>query len=235
VLLLPGYSAGASAVCGEDGDEDFEYGKEYVHTPESTLAEENKLDPVAAGDIWPHWNEGVPTKLRRRVWSPAFILGAVRHDSRPYNETLELEWQRYRLLTALRKNYHLLPSGKYSSQWVGVYRIFIPNTTIGRLCGFDPTGTLYLGRAGSKRGWSILRTRLMQVAKREHHATRCWSDNERLSQTYPWETVAVDWAYTPQRIDHKGDSVPGSRMAEVWLLWCYNDSFGEYPPLNQEG
>jgi hypothetical protein len=24
-------------------------------------------------------------------------------------------------------------------------------------------------------------------------------------------------------------------MAEVWLLWCYNDAFGEYPPLNQEG
>jgi hypothetical protein len=75
----------------------------------------------------------------------------------------------------------------------------------------------------------------MQIAKREHHATRCWSDNERLSQNYPWETVSVDWTYTPHKLDYKGDSVPSSRMTERWLLWCYNDSFGEYPPLNQEG
>jgi hypothetical protein len=107
--------------------------------------------------------------------------------------------------------------------------------TIDRLCGKDPTGTLYLGRAGSERGWSILRTRLMQVAKREHHATQCWGDNEQVRRKYPWETVAVDWTYTPHRLNDKGDSVPGSRMAEQWLLWCYNDSFGEYPPLNQEG
>jgi hypothetical protein len=168
-------AAGArkSTVCGiGEDDEDFEYGKEYVHTPESALAEESKLYPVATGDIWRHWSEGVPTKLRRRVWSPAFTIGNVRHSSRPHNETLELKWERAHRLTALRKNYNLLPSGQYSSQWVGVYRIFIPDATIERLCGPDPTGTLYLGRAGSKRGWSILRTRLMQVAKREHHATR---------------------------------------------------------------
>lgn len=219
----------------EEEEDDFEYGREYVHTPETVHAEESKLIPVQAGDIWPDWSEGVPTRMRRRSWNPAFTLGKVRHEAYSQYETVELEWQRSRLLAAMRKNYNLLPSGKYSSQWIGVYRIFIRDTTINRLCGPDPTGTLYLGRAGSKRGWSILRTRLMQVAKREHHATRCWSANERLCQKYPWETVAVDWAYTPNRLNYTGESVPGSRMAEVWLLWCYNDTFGEYPPLNQEG
>jgi hypothetical protein len=220
---------------GAEDDDDFEYGTEYVHSPETVLAEESKLNPVQADDIWPDWSTGVPTKMRRRVWSPAFTLGKVQHEACSRYETLELEWQRSRLLSAIRKNYKLLPSGRYSSHWIGVYRIFVPDKTINRLCASDPTGTLYLGRAGSKRGWSILRTRLMQMAKREHHATRCWSDNQRLSQMYPWETVAVDWAYTPNRLNYMGQSVPGSRMAEVWLLWCYNDTFGEYPPLNQEG
>jgi hypothetical protein len=217
-----------------EDDEDFEYGKEYVHTPDTAIEESNKLYPLDSSDIWPHWNEGVPTKLRRRVHSPAFKLGNVQHNERPYLETLEIAWQRSHLVETLKKNYNLLPSGRYSSQWSGVYRIFIPDTAIGRVCETDQTGTLYIGRAGSERGWSILRGRLMQVAKREHHATRWWYSSP-IGEKFPWSSVAVHWAFTPPRMNYKGETIPSSRMAESWLLWCYNDSFGEYPPLNQEG
>jgi hypothetical protein len=42
---------GASAVsCIGDDDEDIEYGKEYVHTAETVLAEERKLIPVEPAD-----------------------------------------------------------------------------------------------------------------------------------------------------------------------------------------
>ena len=221
------------ALNNED-DEDFEYGKEYVHTLDSAIAESSKLYPLAAGDIWPHWTEGVPTKLSRRLYSPSFNLGNVHHKERPYLETLEISWEREHLVETLENNYGLLPSSRYSGEWAGVYRIFIPDTTIGRVCESDPTGTLYIGRAGSERGWSILRSRVMQIAKREHHATRWWYTS-RIGQKFSWSTVAIQWAFTLPKSNYKGETVPSSRMAESWLLSCYNDSFGEYPPLNQEG
>ena len=214
----------------EEDDEDFEYGKLYT----SKLEETGALLPIEDGDIWPHWNDGVPTKLRRKLGSPTFVLGTVRHKYREYYETLEFQWGSKRKLTFLKDNYHYLPEN-YESQWSGVYRIFAPDTSIDRFCGRDPTGTLYLGRAGSVRGWSILRTRIMSIAKREHHATRLWDLSDVVQQKFPWESLAVEWAYTGKRTDYKGEVVLAAKLAETWLLSCYNDSYGEYPPLNQEG
>jgi hypothetical protein len=215
----------------EEDDEAIEYGKLYVHS----LEDSELHSPIEADDIWPHWSDGVPTKLRRKLWSPAFLLGKVYHNQRLTQDSLELKWSDAHMLSVLRESYHLLPSGKFSSQWNGVYRIFLPSTTLDRFCGKDPTGTLYLGRAGSERGWSILRTRIMQIAKKEHHATRGWSYSGPMRQKYPWETLAVEWAYTADFLNYKAETVPGSKRAESWLLSCYNDSYGEYPPLNQEG
>ncbi len=75
----------------------------------------------------------------------------------------------------------------------------------------------------------------MQIAKQEHHATRGWSYRDLMRQKYPWETRAVEWAYTGDILNYRGETIPGAKMAEGWLLSCYNDSYGEYPPLNQEG
>jgi hypothetical protein len=185
--------------------------------------------------IWPHWSEGVPTKLRREVYSPAFVLGAINHDSRMFYQSLELEWSGSYMLSSFRsrKNNHLLP-GNYTSEWRGVYRIFSPGTTTDRFCSKDPTGTLYLGRAGSERGWSILRIRIKAIAKREHHATTSWRYTERIQQKYPWDPLAVEWAYTGERLNHKGKKISDAPLAEGWLLDCYYDSYGEYPPLNQK-
>jgi hypothetical protein len=218
--------------CIEENDEEIEYGKLYVHNLED---DREPPRPLQADDIWPHWSEGVPTKLRKTFWSPAFNLGKVYHHPRYSAETLEFEWRGSHLLSVLRQNYQLLPSSRYSRQWNGVYRIFSPNTTIDRICGRDPTGTLYLGRAGSKRGWSILRTRIQEIARKSHHATSGWSYSELLRKKFPWESLALEWAYTETRLNYRGDTIPGSKVAEGWLLSCYNDSFGEYPPMNQEG
>jgi hypothetical protein len=223
--------------CIEEDDEDddeIEYGRLYIHN----LAEESKVNsPKELGKIWPHWSEGVPTKLRDTLGSPAFVLGAVSHDYREYYETLELKWSDPHLLSSLRPRRNgLLPSSRYSSQWSGVYRMFLPDTTINRFCGNDPTGTLYLGKAGTgAKSWSILQTRIRAIAKGEHHATRSWDYIDVIRQKHPWESLAVDWAYTGERTDYKGDTILAAPLAETWLLRCYNDSYGEYPPLNQEG
>lgn len=221
---------------GEDDDEDIEYGKEYVHTADAALEEARKLLVLLGdGDIWPGWEDDVPTVLRRTVWTPRFQLGKVVHQHRQVRATVKFAWTKARLLSELRDNYGLLPSSKYSSQWYGIYRVFVPDSAIGRFCGTDPTGTIYIGRAGSKRGWSILRSRLMQLAKREHHVTQAWEYHDVRQQKYPWSSLAVDWAYAEHWLDHKGDKVIGAKRAETWLLESYNARFGEYPPLNQEG
>jgi hypothetical protein len=135
-------------VCCIEDDEEIEYGKLYVHS----LGDDSEAPrPLGADDIWPHWSEGIPTKLRKTSWSPAFNLGKIYHNPRLSSEMLELEWHGPHLLSVLRQNYRLLPSSTYAPQWNGIYRIFSPNTTIDRICGKDPTGTLYLGRAGSER------------------------------------------------------------------------------------
>jgi hypothetical protein len=210
-------------------DEEIEYGKLHVHN----LVESGLNQTDVTEDFWPDWREGVPTLLRSTGWAPAFSRGKVRYKARRIQDTLELTWSAPQPLSALSENAHLLPSGKYSSEWNGVYRLFLPNTTIDRFCGRDPTGTLYLGRAGSKRGWSILRTRIQSLTRGTHHATQRFSDLAR--QKYSWNSLAIEWAYTGDFVNYEGDTVPGSRRAESWLINCYNDSFGEYPPLNQEG
>jgi hypothetical protein len=217
-------------VCPEEDDEEIEYGKLYT----SILEDENELLPLKKENIWPHWSEGVPTKLRRKLGSPSFTLGAVRHDYREYYATLDFKWNDMRKLSFLKENNNHLPEN-YENQWSGVYRIFAPDTAIDRFCGKDPTGTLYLGRAGSERGWSILRTRIRSIAKREHHATKGWDCSDVIRQMFPWESLAVEWAYTGKRTNYKGEIVLAAKLAEAWLLSCYNDSYGEYPPLNQEG
>lgn len=215
-------------------EEEFEYGKEYVHTAEALL-EEDRRALTASGDIWPGWEDGPPTILRQTRWEAGFQLGKVVHERRAVRVTLRFEWSRARLLSEIKGNYGLLPSARYSCEWYGVYRAFVPGASIGRFCAADKSGTIYIGRAGSKRGWSILRTRLMQLAKREHHVTNGWDDHEARRQKYPWSSLAVDWAYTDHWYNQKQEEVIGAPRAERWLLDAYNDRFGEYPPLNQEG
>jgi hypothetical protein len=136
-------------------------------------------------------------------------------------------------IAAAKKN-PLLPSNKYSDQWSGVYRIFVPNKIIDRFCGKDGTGTLYIGKSGTGRlSWSTLRTRIKEIAGGKHHATRGWS-SKVIQQKYPWEALATEWAYTEMRTNYKGEKIPAASLAETWLLRSYNDSFGEYPPLNQK-
>lgn len=216
-------------------EDEVEYGT-WEFTAEDALAEERRLRPLQiAEDIWPRWSDGVPTKLRRISYSPPFTKGSVRHRGVSTPETVELEWSSPHLLSKLRKRYGLLPANT-KREWSGVYRIFAPDTTMSRLCGNDPTGTLYLGLAGTgKLSWSILRGRLMAAAKGEHQATNRWFDDSLLAKKYPWESIAVEWAYTGERLDYRGEPVPAAKIAEAWLLLCYRDSFGEFPPLNEKG
>jgi hypothetical protein len=74
----------------------------------------------------------------------------------------------------------------------------------------------------------------MAISKGEHHATRCWDYNAVIRTQYPWDSLAIEWAYTGKRKNHKGDSVAAAPLAETWLLSCYIDAYGELPLLNQK-
>ena len=188
---------------------------------------EGTADAEDVGEIWPHWSEGVPKRLRLKVYD--------RELRQEYYETLELKWRGGNRLSSLRgRSNSLLPSNKYGSEWSGVYRIFLPDTTIDRFCGKDPTGTLYIGLAGAGvMSRSILNTRIRSIIKKEHHATNAWRYNDEIRKKYPWDALAVGWAFTRVVLNAKSKNV-GPMQAESWLLNCYNDSFGEYPPLNQK-
>jgi hypothetical protein len=224
-----------AAVTTKNNDDDIKYGDWNVYDVEMALAEEKKsIPPRDLADIWPHWNEGIPKKLRRTGWAPAFRIGRVYHQARNHTDTLELTWTRSYHLSFLGKNNHLLPSN-YTSEWSGVYRIFAPEIPIPRCCGEDPTGTVYLGCVGSRgRNWSILRTRIQSILKQNHHAITNWGLNDVLTQKYPWGSLSVEWAYTGKRLNYKGESIPEAIMAEGYLLSCYRDSYGELPPLNEK-
>jgi len=47
-------------------------------------------------------------------------------------------------------------------------------------------------------------------------------------QKFPWDSLAVEWAFTTGDIaDHKGERLPAAIIAEGFLLNSYNDSYGE--------
>ena len=132
------------------------------------------------------------------------------------------------MLSSLEKNKRFLPHS-YTDEWSGVYRIFSPNTPIDRCCGKDPTGTLYIGLAGSRvRKWSIPRTRISSILTGEHHAIKnkeCFK-SAKVSMGFFSSRVGVHG----ERKNYKGESLAEAILAEGWLLACYKDLYGEYPP-----
>jgi hypothetical protein len=233
---------GVWSVWTEKDDHEVEYGRWQVCTAKSTHFELAKVDRSLVGEeIWPHWSDGVPTKLRKKVVCAPFWLKGVEHRAVRHYPSIELRWNKSNTLSKLCRNSDLLPSSSYQDEWSGIYRIFSPDRTIDRCAGKDPTGTLYLGRAGGKGGnWSILRTRIMQILRREHHAINNWSFSTVLQQKYPWESLALEWTYTDlarrrERFFQNQEPFPEAQMGERWLLQCYKDSFGELPPWNEKG
>lgn len=224
-----------TSVWTENNDTEAEYGA-WEFTLAGALEEERKLNPPQfPPDIWPHWAEGVPTLLRHSGWCEGFTKNGVTHRSRPSIYTIDLEWLKPRNLSSLADNYGHLP-GLWTREWSGVYRVFVEGQPIDRLLGKDPTGTLYLGMAGSgERNSSIMRTRLMGLAKRRNHqvADR-WIYNKQLENRFPWKSLLIEWAFTPPWINERGEERSGAPPAEGNLLSCYRDSFGEYPPFNEK-
>jgi hypothetical protein len=217
-------------------DEEVCYGETVSSDANSFLAELKKLYPVGLPDeVWPHWSEGVPKAFKRIFYCEPFWSKGVSYQSRFHPVSLSLQWQRSRALPDIQKSNRLLPDSHFEA-WSGVYRIFTSQTPINRVCGIDSTGTLYIGRAGtSERKWSILRTRVQSVLSCTHHAMSSWQMSDGLRKQFPWESLSIEWAYTGEWVNLRGETVPEAVLAESMLLSSYNDSFGEYPPLNQKG
>jgi hypothetical protein len=198
----------------DQDDDEIEYGKWLEHTADEALAEARKALPPLK-NIWPHWNNGVPTKLRICLHSPAFSTGAAFHHERGSFDTVELQWSGSHMLTELESKPYLLP-GSYANTWSGVYRLFAPVTAIDRCCGKDETGTLYIGLAGTgKRNSSNLRSRIRSILNKDHHATAHWNFNGAFPRKFPWEMLAIDWAYTEDRLNYEGKTIPGPTIMIV--------------------
>ena len=219
-----------------DESQEPEYGTWHEYDAATVLAEEKaRLPKREPSEIWPDWTQGRPALFRVEVYNPSFFLGKVRHHSTTSLESLKLRWRSPHQLSSLTTRSRRLP-GNHIEEWSGVYRIFATELAITRCCGDDPTGTLYLGRAGSRgQNWSILRTRIQSILTQRHHAIENWSFSKTMRQQFPWESLAIEWAYTGKRLNYKGEPVPEAIMAEGWLLHSYRDSFGEFPPLNEKG
>jgi hypothetical protein len=212
----------------EEDDAEIEYRKWYRYTAKTTLAEEYKIRPPRQ-DVWLRWGDEPPTRLSRRLGSPEFYCGSVRHKYRTYYDALDFIWSRAHTL-------HELYNGDYlPNHSSGVYRLFAPNKSIDRCCGKDTSGTLYLGCAGTKRNWSNLRTRIRSIVNGEHHAITNVHCNETVQKAFPRDCLAVHWAYMGKRTTYDGKIEPAVLLGETWLLACYHDTFGEYPPWNQKG
>jgi hypothetical protein len=149
-----------------------------------------------AEEIWPDWSDGIPTRFRS-------VIDSDRSTGAEYYETLLLG-QHTSAFIATSKKESSFAFQQILGSVSGVYRIFFPNKIIDRFCGKDGTGTLYIGKAGTgAMSWSTLQTRIKAIAGGKHHATRNWSSNV-IQQKYPWEDLAIEWAYTGMRTNITG-------------------------------
>jgi hypothetical protein len=166
--------------------------------PERLLGSVENLEACFRGfwRDWGHWNDGPPG-----------------------------EWVRLHTIAEV---------GSYVSRFCqpscGVYRLVpfaeddkvIRPKAIGRLCGEDKTGTLYIGRESYN---FTERSRLSQLVR----SVRGMSGNHlaghyvrhQLSGRFPISRLAITWCYENR-----------ARIAERELFSCYRSSFGELPPLN---
>ena len=128
---------------------------------------------------------------------------------------------------------HYLLGGGYFGRkefgYSGVYRVFALEikddisrpATLNRLCGQDPSGTLYIGEAVD------LSRRLNQLRRTaENHRERSHGAAIMLRQItgldYPPARLGVAVLFTGSR----------TREIERDLLWAYINTFGDTPPLN---
>ena len=216
-----------------DDNEDVSQG-EWTYTIADALEEERRLRQHVVKELRPNWNDGVPIKFCLSVHIPSFSDGRVEYKGQSIFEKIELEWNGPCLLSFLEENENSLP-GDNRNQRSGVYRIFVPNVAIERCCGPDRTGTLYVGRSGTGKGWSTLRRRITEVVKGAHHKMSGITVSKTSMQKFPRKSLAVQWAYTDETtLNYKGQPMNGvaAKNAEYWLLHSYNDSFGELPPWN---
>lgn len=199
------------------------------------LAEEKRRNPVALPpDIRPDWSNGVPTLIRWTGWTERFWKNNVSYEPRQVTDTVKYDWCKPHNLSELADLYSCLPS-THHCEWSGVYRLFVEGQSISRLLGQDPTGTLYVGMAGhGARQWSIMRDRIRNLAKGNHHVANRWFLNKKIEQRFPWKSLMIQWAFTERRIIWTGEEISGARGAEALLLNTYRDSFGEWPPMNEK-
>lgn len=115
----------------------------------------------------------------------------------------------------------------------GVYRVQLADTSgtpvpLGRICGVDTEGVLYVGRSGfgSQGTFRTVARRLREFQKRAHSG----------GQTYAQAKLIYDRVvlFQGHRLFATAMSLPDAEIAraEERTLRAYFQAFGELPPLN---
>ena len=116
--------------------------------------------------------------------------------------------------------------GKAGLEQTGVYRLFATReskitmpASIARICGIDPTGTLYIGQGKIDACLdSVVRTYRPDYSPGRHPPL-----SRKLAAQFSPDNLVVAWQYT---------ECP--RPREMELIGAYFDEFGELPPLNSQ-
>lgn len=119
----------------------------------------------------------------------------------------------------------------YCEGGCGVYRLVALKdaasrepAVVARICGGDPSGTLYIGQS------SNLHMRLSALIRTHHPAyvAAIYADFPAvLERMYPPETLGVTWESHPDALS--------AQVRETQLLRSYVARFGERPPRNGQG
>jgi hypothetical protein len=125
--------------------------------------------------------------------------------------------------------------GNHCKALSGVYRLIglaaeydlTARATVDRICGRDQTGTLYIGRSGTRPTLQGRLGRLVNSLPKEsgftHNAARRLRETSLLSRKFPPSKLAITWCYTNDPLTLERD-----------LIAAYAESFGEAPPLNRQ-
>jgi hypothetical protein len=118
--------------------------------------------------------------------------------------------------------------GVYRLVAIDLIKLGILAVPLNRVCGIDPSGTLYIGRSKS------LRTRLSSLVRTHDPTKRIGAIfgashimmTKKLTKRFPPKCLAITW--------RRADSASSSQTQEATLLRDYKDSFGELPPMNAQ-
>jgi hypothetical protein len=135
----------------------------------------------------------------------------------------KLGWHSYRVQGGYFTKKDYAHSGVYRLIGLAADDDVTQAATLNRVCGQDPTGTLYIGHAGRlNERLNQLRRTLLSRHENSHGAIGALLSVTELASRFPPNRLAISLLDTGIR----------PRFVEGTLIRAYRNTFGDNPPLN---